>query len=43
MKRKDHHLCARQDYLPGHENEQHDLWFNHPIDQTREELRSDGQ
>lgn len=32
-------LCARQDDLAGHEDEQHDLGLDHTIDQTREQLR----
>lgn len=32
-------LCARQDDLARHEDEQHDLGLDHAIDQTREQLR----
>jgi len=32
-------LSASQDDLSGHEDEEHDFWFDHTIDQTREQLR----
>lgn len=33
------HLAAREHHLARHEDEQHYLGFDHPIDQPREELR----
>ena len=30
------YLSASQDYLPGHEDEEHDFRFDHTVDQTRE-------
>jgi len=32
------YLSASQDDLSGHEDEEHDLWFDHTVDQTREQL-----
>jgi len=31
-------LCASKDDLARYENEQHDFWFDHAVDETREEL-----
>ena len=39
MIKKNHaYLGAGQDDLSGHEDEEHDLWFDHTVDQTREQL-----
>jgi len=30
------YLSASQDDLSGHEDEEHDFWFDHTVNQTRE-------
>ena len=33
------YLGASQDDLSGHEDKEHDFWFDHTVDQAREQLR----
>ena len=38
MKKIHPYLSASQDDLSRHEDEEHDFWFDHTVDQTREQL-----
>ena len=37
--REENYLGTRQDDLARDEDEKHDLWLDHAVDQTREQLR----
>ena len=38
MKKIHPYLSTSQDDLSGYEDEEHDFWFDHTIDQTGEQL-----